>query len=73
MLKPIKCSNCPEQFSDLSSRDKHVLLSHAISRITAPNVLVPKRMTHAELYNTLKKRGKATSGSKFQLRERLEG
>ena len=42
MLKPIKCSNCLKLFSDLSSIKKHVLLSHTNSRITIPNVLVPK-------------------------------
>ena len=71
MLKPIKCSDCSEQFSDLNSMDKHVLIYHTNSRITAPNVLVPKR-TPAELRNELKKRGKVTSGSKIQLHKRLE-
>ena len=33
MLKPIKSFDCSEQFSDLSSKDKHVLISHPNSRI----------------------------------------
>ena len=60
MQKPIKCSNCPERFSDLSSLDKHVPISYTNSRITKLNTLVPKRMTLAELHN------------KIQFQKRLE-
>ena len=67
MLKPTTCFNCSERFSDLSSMDIHVLISHTNSRITTPNVLVPKRMESAELINELKKREKVLSGSKIQL------
>ena len=61
MLKPIKCSICPERFPDLSSIDKHVLISHTNSRITTLNALMPKRMTLAEMRN------------KLQLQKRLDG
>ena len=65
MLKLITCFNCSERFSDLSSMDIHILISHTNSRITTPNVLVPKRMASAELINELKKRGKVLSGSEI--------
>ena len=71
MLKPIKCSSCSEQFSDLSSMDKHVLISCTNSRTTTPKVLVPKR-TPAELHNEFKNKGKVSSGSKIQFQKRLE-
>ena len=73
MLKPIKCFNRSERFSDLSSIDKHLLTSHTNSRITTPNVLVPKRLIPAELRNELKKKRKVISGSKIQIQKRLEG
>ena len=59
MLKPIKCFNRSERFSDLSSIDKHLLTSHTNSRITTPNILVPKRLIPAELRNELKKKKKS--------------
>ena len=73
MLKPIKCFNRSERFSDLSSIDKHLLTSHTNSRITTPNILVPKRLIPAELRNELKKKRKVISGSKIQIQKRLEG
>ena len=72
MLKPIKCSNCSERFSDLSSVGKHVFISHTNSKITKPNFLALKRMTPPELCNELNKRRKVTSGSKIRLQKRLE-
>ena len=72
MLKPIKCSNCSERFSDLSSMDKHVLISKTNFRITTPNVFMSKRMTTAEWRNELRIREKIISGSKNQLQKRLE-
>ena len=59
MLKPIKCFNRSERFSDLSLIDKHLLTSHTNSRITTPNILVPKRLIPAELRNELKKKKKS--------------
>ena len=73
MLKPIKCFNRSERFSDLSSIDKHLLTSHTNSRITTPNILVPKRLIPAELCNELKKKRKVITGSKIQIQKRLEG
>ena len=73
MLKPIKCFNRSERFSDLSSIDKHLLTSHTNSRITTPNILVPKRLIPAELRNELKKKRKVITGSKIQIQKRLDG
>lgn len=73
MLKPIKCSNSSERFSDLSSMDKHVLISKTNFRITTPNVFESKRTTAAEWRNELRIREKIISGSKNQLQKRLEG
>ena len=40
MLKPIKCSDCSERFSDLTLKDKHVLISHPNSRIQLQNMFL---------------------------------
>ena len=44
-----------------------MLPSHTNSRIIVANILVPKRITPAELLNEHKKRGKVISASKIQL------
>ena len=50
MLKPIKCSDCSERFSDLTSKDKHVLISHPNSRIQLQNMFLCLKEWHLQSY-----------------------